>query len=146
MIAAQFGDLSNLSVFGLNMTGYSAYLNNIYMSGAIKQFEDKARKMVIDQSLSGYMAVGETETVTVQIVDGYMNDHTSEYTFKVERDTGDTASDAVWNAETKHLNCGSEFEISFDDLHISDYHSGVSTLFYVTATDGKETIAAAIEY
>lgn len=37
-IAAQYGDLSNLSVFGINMTGYSAYLNNIYMSGVIQQF------------------------------------------------------------------------------------------------------------
>ena len=37
-IAAQYGDLSNLSVFGINMTGYSAYLNNIYMSGVIHQF------------------------------------------------------------------------------------------------------------
>ena len=146
MIAAQFGDLSNLSVFGLKMTGYSAYLNNIYMSGVIKQFEQKSRKMLIDQSLSGYMAVGETETVTVQIVDGYMDDHTSEYSFKVERDSGDTASDAVWNAEAKHLNCGSEFEISFSDLHIGDLHSGVSTLFYVTATDGKETVTTALEY
>lgn len=39
-IGAQFGDLSNLSVFGLSMTGYSAYLNNIYMSGVISQIEN----------------------------------------------------------------------------------------------------------
>lgn len=37
-IAAQYGDLSNLSVFGIDMKGYSAYLNNIYMSGVIHQF------------------------------------------------------------------------------------------------------------
>lgn len=37
-IAAQYGDLSNLSVFGIEMRGYSAYLNNIYMSGVIQQF------------------------------------------------------------------------------------------------------------
>lgn len=37
-IAAQYGDLSNLSVFGIEMRGYSAYLNNIYMSGVIHQF------------------------------------------------------------------------------------------------------------
>lgn len=32
-IAAQFGDLSNLAAHGLNMTGYSAYLKNIYLQG-----------------------------------------------------------------------------------------------------------------
>ena len=30
MVAMQDGDLSNLNIFGLDMTGYSAYLNNIY--------------------------------------------------------------------------------------------------------------------
>lgn len=34
-IAAQFGDLSNLSAHGLNMKGYSAYLKNIYLQGYI---------------------------------------------------------------------------------------------------------------
>ena len=34
-IAAQFGDLSNLSAHGLNMRGYSAYLKNIYLQGYI---------------------------------------------------------------------------------------------------------------
>lgn len=146
-IAAQFGDLSNLSVFGLKMDGYSAYLKNIYMSGTIKQFEAIGRKMLIDQSLNGYMAPDETETVTVQIVDGYMQDHTNEYNFKVERDTGDAASDAVWNAKPEHLNCGSVFNISFDDLHINAEHGGISTMFYVTATNGKDNaVTASIEY
>ena len=35
-IAAQFGDLSNLSLFGLDMAGYSAYLDNIYMQGVLR--------------------------------------------------------------------------------------------------------------
>lgn len=32
-IAAQFGDLSNLKAHGLDMSGYSAYLKNIYLTG-----------------------------------------------------------------------------------------------------------------
>ena len=36
-IAAQFGDLTNLSIHGYNMTGYSIFLNNIYMTGVINQ-------------------------------------------------------------------------------------------------------------
>lgn len=148
MIAAQFGDLSNLSIFGLNMKGYSAYLNNIYMSGTIQQFINLGRKMHIDQSLGGYMAPGEVETVTVSVLDGYMQDHTEEYTFMVERNTGDTAADDVWNAMPEHINCGSTFEISFEDLHINPNHGGISTLFYVTADNGKEgeRVSTAIEY
>ena len=38
-VALQYGDLSNLNIFGLNMSGYSMYLNNIYMTGIIKQIK-----------------------------------------------------------------------------------------------------------
>lgn len=37
MIGMQLGDLSNLSVFGMDMSGYSAYLNNVYFTGMIRQ-------------------------------------------------------------------------------------------------------------
>ena len=37
MIGMQLGYLGNLSVFGMDMTGYSAYLNNVYFTGMIRQ-------------------------------------------------------------------------------------------------------------
>lgn len=40
MVAMQLGDLSNLKLFGIDMTGHSAYLRNIYMTGVIKQISD----------------------------------------------------------------------------------------------------------
>ena len=40
MIAMQLGDLSNLKLFGIDMTGHSAYLRNVYMTGVIKQISD----------------------------------------------------------------------------------------------------------
>lgn len=40
MIAMQLGDLSNLKLFDIDMTGHSAYLRNIYMTGVIKQISD----------------------------------------------------------------------------------------------------------
>lgn len=36
----QLGDLSNLKLFGMDMTGHSAYLNRIYMTGTIKQISN----------------------------------------------------------------------------------------------------------
>ena len=38
-IAMQFGDLSNLNVFGMNMEGYSMYLNSVYFTGTITQMK-----------------------------------------------------------------------------------------------------------
>lgn len=36
-IAMQYGDLSNLNVFGMVMDGYSMYLNNVYFTGTVTQ-------------------------------------------------------------------------------------------------------------
>ena len=36
-IALQYGDLSNLNVHGMQMTGYSMYLNSVYFTGTIMQ-------------------------------------------------------------------------------------------------------------
>lgn len=57
-IAAQFGDLSNLSLFGLNMAGYSAYLDNIYMQGVLQSLDgmfrlDALRKQLLIAGESG---------------------------------------------------------------------------------------------
>lgn len=57
-IAAQFGDLSNLAVFGLQMSGYSAYLDNIYMQGLLRSLDGP---FIIDtKTRSLLMASGET--------------------------------------------------------------------------------------
>ena len=36
-IALQYGDLSNLNIFGLNTQGYSIYLNSVYFTGTVTQ-------------------------------------------------------------------------------------------------------------
>lgn len=38
-IAMQSGDLSNLNVHGLDMTGYSIYLNSVYFTGTVRQLK-----------------------------------------------------------------------------------------------------------
>lgn len=52
-IGAQFGDLSNLSLFGIEMEGYSAYLNNIYMKGRIEQLADNGEvvPVIVDRGV-----------------------------------------------------------------------------------------------
>ena len=38
-IAGQFGDLTNLNIHGYEMSGYSAFLDNVYIKGTIQQFD-----------------------------------------------------------------------------------------------------------
>lgn len=112
---------------------YGHVLGNAYIFGQIDQFERIAYRCFIDQSLGGMMAPGETETVTVTILNGYGEDVTSKFThYSVTRNTGDAASDAVWDAA--HENIGNPFQIAFSDLGIDGIHQLAAT-FTVTATD-----------
>lgn len=38
-IALQYGDLSNLNIHGLDMRGYSMYLNSVYFTGTVRQLK-----------------------------------------------------------------------------------------------------------
>lgn len=55
-IAAQFGDLTNLSVFGIQMSGYSAYLDNIYLQGMISSLD---KKVLLDTRSKLFRMVGD---------------------------------------------------------------------------------------
>lgn len=47
MVMMQLGDLSNLVISGLDLSGYSAYLRNIYMTGTIKQLSQDGTTEVL---------------------------------------------------------------------------------------------------
>lgn len=55
-IAAQFGDLTNLSVFGIQMSGYSAYLDNIYLQGMVSSLD---KKVLLDTRSKLFRLVGD---------------------------------------------------------------------------------------
>lgn len=130
-IGMQIGDLDNMTVFGVDLTGYSAYLNNVYFSGKIQQIEMLNDVMELEQSLGGWMGVDDAETVTVHIYNGYHIDVTDKYVqFTVKRDSGDTPTDAEWNAT--HSNVTNPFVITFSDCNRRGA-SQLNTLFTVTA-------------
>ncbi len=126
--------------------GYGQVFGNAYIYGQIDQFERVGYRMTIDQSLNGSLAPGETETVTCTVYNGYGSDVTSQFTlYSVTRNSGDAASDAVWNAA--HTNVGNPFSISFSDLGIDGINKLV-TVFTVTATDesSDETASQSIDF
>lgn len=53
MIAMQLGDLSNLKLFGIDMSGHSAYLNRVYMTGTIRQISSDGVTEVPVPALKG---------------------------------------------------------------------------------------------
>lgn len=116
-IMMQFGDLSNLSVHGLDMSGYSAFLNNIYMRGTLQKIEAPILSLVADVPYN-LISKGESSPVTIRALvddlplsaDGSVSD------WSVRRDSSDPAADAAWNA-LGHTPVDGELELSFDDLN-----------------------------
>lgn len=109
-IAMQFGDLSNLSVFGADMTGYSAYVDSLYFTGKIEQLEKIVQdtlgtgdlRMEIDSSAGNFIVDNKIDTTLTAKVLRYFNNVTSDVTkWEWSRESGtdlvDIASDAIWN-------------------------------------------------
>ena len=112
---------------------YGQVFGNAYIFGQLDTFERIGYRMFIEQSLGGSLAPGETEDVTCTILNGYGVNVTDQFThFSVTRNTGDAASDAVWNAQ--HQSVTNPFRISFNDLGLDGLHKIMAT-FNVVATD-----------
>ena len=121
--------------------GYGQVFGNAYIFGQLDTFERIDYRMFIEQSLGGTLAPGETEDVSCTILNGYGVNVTGEFThFSVTRNTGDAASDAVWNAQ--HTSVQNPFQISFNDLGIDGIHK-IAAVFSVVATDAANNVAQA---
>ena len=124
-IAMQFGDLSNLSVFGADMTGYSAYVDSLYFTGKIEQLEkivedtlgDGDLRMELKRTGMEMIVNGHIDTVISAKILRYFKNITSEVIKWVwTRESGteqvDIASDADWNDRNSHIN--------INEIHIVD--------------------------
>ena len=135
-IAAQFGDLSNLTVFGLDMTGYSAYLNNIYMSGTIQQFENLPLRMEIDTQGDSFLAWGGALHVSCRVWKGLYEDVTDQVeTWTITRDSGDAVDDEAWRLSAKVQAFHGTIDICFreGENDLGGNTETISTLFTIRA-------------
>lgn len=135
-IAAQFGDLTNLSVFGLDMSGYSAYLNNIYMSGTIQQFENLPLRLEIDTQGDSFLAWGESLHVSCRVWKGMYEDVTDQVeTWTITRDSGDAVDDEAWRLSAKAQSFNGTIDICFraGENDLGGNSETISTLFTIRA-------------
>lgn len=137
-IAAQFGDLSNLSVHGYDMTGYSMFLRNIYMTGTIQQFAlTEPLRMEIDSTMGWMLGADESTEITVKVYKGWVELNSYIELWSWTRDTGDAADDLVWN--NAHSNLTSSATLTFADLG-SAANTNNSCLITITATYNENDI------
>lgn len=123
-IAAQLGDLSNLRVFGLQMEGYSAYLNNVYFHGTIQELPDAINDQIMQLIGTGNIRcivesthgnefgdIGWRTDMRASVVMGVYGliDKTDEVTvWRWTRQSGSDPdsvnSDLLWDSEHQHYN------------------------------------------
>lgn len=123
----------------LDLTGYTEIVEQLqedidaYILERIDAIGLVAYRCFIDQSKGGFLSPDEEEEITVTVINGCGKDVTDRFTLiSVTRNTGDEASDALWNSQ--HTNVENPFIIKFSDLGIDGIRKTVAT-FYVTASD-----------
>ena len=146
-IAAQFGDLSNLNVFGLDMTGYSAYLDNVYFSGTIQQIEKAPLRMEIENPGGGILASGESTVINCRVLKGFDYVADDDLTWEILRDTGDADADAAWTQKQKVKDFAGIITLSHtstdDDLSTNPLVKGTLFTFIAHSKNGS-TVRASI--
>ena len=146
-IAAQFGDLSNLKVFGLDMTGYSAYLDNVYFSGTIQQIEKAPLRMEIENPGGGILASGESTVINCRVLKGFDYVADDDLTWEILRDTGDADADAAWTQKQKVKDFAGCITLSHsstdDDLSTNPLVKGTLFTFVAHSKNGS-TVRASI--
>ena len=134
-IMAQFGDLSNLTIGGKPMAGYSAYINNLYMSGVIDQFERLDPKLDITSSTGTYIGANERSELLIRLKDGYGTNASADVThWAVERETGNTTADREWNTLHPNLSYDSSAAGAALSLTSADLGGNDSAVFRFSAT------------
>lgn len=112
-VAAQFGDLSNL---GQDMTGYSAYLNNLYISGRMHRASILPKMQI--QTIGGNVLTTDTYITLKAVVTLDEEEITEQVTnWAIERKSADgTDADKAWaNEANKRIQNGT-IRIYFNDL------------------------------
>ena len=138
--------VNSISSQGLNMTGYSAYLNNIYMTGTIEQLQiDEPVRIEIDTQGDNFLAYGESMEITCKVFKGWEDITDTVRQWTIRRDSGDTADDEAWNIKHKDFNGSITIH---NTKEISDLGNNsvtvVSTLFTITATNDTASVEAIV--
>jgi hypothetical protein len=135
-IAYQSGKLDGTTINGVDMTGYSAYLNNIYMSGTIEQFAALPLVMHIDISNDNFITWGETKHISCRVTRGFddVTDQVTQWT--VTRDSAIEQDDAAWALKDKVKNFAGEIDLCFtaEENDIGNNSNAISTVYSFTAT------------
>lgn len=139
-IAAQFGDLTNLDAFGLDMTGYSAYLSNIYLTGTIEQVNALFLRIEIETDGDNFMAYGETKEIRCRVMRGWEDVSDRVVRWSISRDSADSVEDESWGLKDKARNFGGTITLSFTDAEndLSANPVVASTVFTIRAEVTKD--------
>lgn len=69
-VMMQLGDLSGLIIDGIDMSGYSAYLNNVYFTGVLHQLQTAPLRLTLNAVNSPYVGNGRSCIVKCEIFKG----------------------------------------------------------------------------
>lgn len=124
------GKLDGFEVGGEPLQGHGTSIENMYFSGYIREIKNAPIDLVIHDSGDGFLALGESTTLTCKVTHGW-NDITDNVdTWSIIRESGNQADDNVWNIN--HTDFNGIITLTHTKAY-SDLGNGISTMFTITA-------------
>lgn len=130
------GKLDGFEVGGEPLQGHGTSIENMYFSGYIREIKNAPIDLVIHDSGDGFLALGESTTLTCKVTHGW-NDITDNVdTWSIIRESGNQADDNVWNIN--HTDFNGIITLTHTKAY-SDLGNGISTMFTITAKGNTES-------
>ncbi|EJX06217.1 hypothetical protein EVA_05675, partial [gut metagenome] len=124
------------------MAGYSAYIQDLYMTGRIDQFERLIPTLEVKKGSGDYLSDGMVNLLTAVVKDGYGTPKTATG-WQVTRDSGAPVTDSQWVPKFSVNQVGDHTEavlsVQYVDLGLPEDSKRRFTTFTFTATfEGKQ--------
>lgn len=130
------GKLDGFQIGDTILEGEGQAFGNAYIWGTLQKVYNDPVRMEINNGGDGFLALGETMTITCKVMRGWEDITDTVETWTVTRETGNQTEDTAWNIT--HQNFNGVLQITHTKEY-TDLGNDLSTLFVFTAKAGENT-------
>ena len=130
------GKLDGFQIGDTILEGEGQAFGNAYIWGTLQKVYNDPVRMEINNGGDGFLALGETMTITCRVMQGWDDITDTVETWSVTRETGNQSEDTAWNIA--HTNFDGVLQITHTKEY-TDLGNDLSTLFVFTAKAGEIT-------
>ena len=130
------GKLDGFTIGETVLEGKGQAFGNAYIWGTLQQIYNDPIRLDIDTNGDGFLAFGETMTITCNVFKGWKDITSNVEIWGISRESGNQTEDDAWNIS--HQDFAGQITLQ-NKAEYSDLGNGISTLFRFTASSASNT-------